>query len=129
MANNKVRQIRIWLWIVTALFMGMFLLVKFAFLGKEEAVAKMVANCTQEVPFAPTWAEELRQSGYSGDTSWVPAAYCQCALGDVFADMSEQDVKQFAKLSPEQRLAKLGGKAVIEARHQSCLRSVKAQHG
>ncbi|AUZ04078.1 hypothetical protein ADP71_02590 [Vitreoscilla sp. C1] len=118
---KKAKTIRIWLWIIILSFIVLFFTMKYTVLGKNNIINGFVTNCTQSAPAAPNWSAELKKFSYSGDTSWLPQAYCECVLFPVFEPMSETEIRKFGDLSAEQRMVKMGGALRFQQRHEQCL--------
>lgn len=124
---KKAKTIRIWLWIIILLFVGMFFTMKYTIMGKTNIIGNLVENCIQNAPYGPSWEQDLAKNGYKGDTKWVAEPYCKCVLLPVFEPMSETDIRQFSKLDADSRLEKMGGRTGLQQRHEQCLVSVKQQ--
>lgn len=122
MASKRVK-IRIWLLVIALLFLGTFMLSKLA-LKKEEAIAKMVLVCTDNLPFMPTWKEDLLTAGFKEPNDWVAAAYCQCYFSDLFEGMSDDDVVNYSQTTPTERLKKISAKK-MQDQHLSCMAKAK----
>lgn len=121
----KRNKLRIWGMIIALLFLGMFLLSKYA-LKKEEAIATMVNACTDNIPFMPTWKDDLAKEGFKAPTDWVAGAYCQCYFSDLFDGMSDDDVVNYTKMTPNERLTKISAEK-MQNQHLSCMAKVKLQ--
>ena len=121
----KRNKLRLWGIIIALLFLGMFLLSKWA-LKKDEAIATMVNACTDNIPFMPTWKGDLAKEGFKEPTDWVAGAYCSCYFSDLFDGMTDEDVANYSKLTPEQRLSKISEKK-MQDQHLSCIAKVKQQ--
>ena len=122
---KKAKTIRIWLWVIILLFVGMFFTMKYTIMGKANIINSMVENCVQNVPAHPQWQQDLQKLGFTGNTDWVPQAYCECTLVPIFEPMAETEIRQFSKLSPEERMSKMGGSQGFQQRHEQCLKQIQ----
>ncbi|WP_434777232.1 hypothetical protein [Neisseria sp. Ec49-e6-T10] len=118
------KKIRIWLMVIATLCVLVFFMSKMA-LTKEETVAKLIDSCTTNAPFAPTWQQELKDAGIQEPTDWVPAAYCQCYFTGLFHELTDDDIVRFSKMTPEERMAKMGGKDKMNERSVQCLKDIQ----
>lgn len=125
---KKAKTIRIWLWVIILLFVGMFFTMKYTVMGKSNIIGNLVENCSKNAPYGPQWQQDLQKYGYSGDTQWLAQPYCECVLLPVFEPMSETDIRKFSKLSAEERMSKMGGAEGLQQRHQQCLVKLKDSH-
>ncbi len=123
--RNKIRTIRIWLWVISLLFAGTFFLSQCA-MSKPQAKGKIIASCVKNGPFAPTWEQELAQYGLAGQSDKVIEPYCVCMWDEPLEAMSAKEIKAFSQMTPDEQLQKLGGEASMVARHQQCLRQQKS---
>ena len=122
---KKAKTIRIWLWVIILLFVGMFFTMKYTIMGKANIINSMVENCVQNVPAHPQWQQDLQKFGFTANTDWVPQAYCECTLVPIFEPMAETEIRQFSKLSPEERMSKMGGSQGFQQRHEQCLKQIQ----
>lgn len=122
--RNKIRAIRLWLWVIALLFASMFLLSQCA-MSKSRAKNQIIESCIQNGPFNPVWESELAQYGLSGQSDKIIKPYCVCMWGKTLEAMSTDEIKAFSQMQPVERLRKLGGEKNMVARHQQCLRQQK----
>ena len=99
--------------------------MKYTIMGKANIINSMVENCVQNVPAHPQWQQDLQKLGFTGNTDWVPQAYCECTLVPIFEPMAETEIRQFSKLSPEERMSKMGGSQGFQQRHEQCLKQIQ----
>lgn len=128
MMPQKAKTIRIWLWVVILLFVFMFFTMKYTIMGKSNIIGNLVESCAQNAPYGPTWKQDLSKVGYQGDTQWVAKPYCECVLLPIFEPMNETEIRQFSKLSADERLIKMGGSIGLQKRHEQCLVSVNQKN-
>lgn len=118
---KKSTTIRIWLWIITALVLGMLLLTRCT-LAKPELIAAITADCAKNMPFSAAWQADLRRFGIDADSAGLPEYYCQCTLGAPLEALSEKEIENLQKLSTQERLAKFGGAEGVQQRNDACLK-------
>lgn len=119
--RNKIRTIRIWLWVTALLFAGTFFLSQCA-MSKPRAKAEIIEACVKNGPFNPRWEDELAQHGLQGQSERVIVPYCQCMWNEPLEAMDTQAIENFSKLSATDQLQQLGGEAAVIERHRQCLR-------
>lgn len=122
--RNKIRTIRIWLWVTAALFAGTFFLSQCA-MSKPQAKGKIIAACIKNTPFNPGWADELARHGLK-QSDTVVQDYCLCMWNDTLDAMSADEIKAFAQMDGAAKLQHLGGEAAMVSRHQQCLAQQKS---
>ncbi|WP_037585760.1 hypothetical protein [Stenoxybacter acetivorans] len=122
--RNRIRTIRIWLWVTAALFATAFFLSQCA-MSKPQVKAEILSACIKNSPFNPQWADELAKHGLSNQSAQVPEPYCRCMWEETLDGMSTKQIEQFAKASSEDKLKQLGGETMMMQRHEQCLEKIK----
>lgn len=117
--RNKIRTVRIWLWVTAALFAGTFFLSQCA-MSKTQAKGKIIEACIKNSPFNPGWEAELVKHGLKQSDELVQD-YCRCMWHDTLDAMSAEDIKAFSQMDGAAKLEKLGGEQAVIARHRQCL--------
>ncbi|MCP2040513.1 hypothetical protein L1281_001096 [Neisseria sp. HSC-16F19] len=121
--RNKIRTIRIWLWVTALLFAGTFFLSQCA-MSKPQAKGKIIEACIKNSPFNPGWEGELAKHGLTQSQD-VVQNYCLCMWNDTLEAMSADEIKAFSQMDGAAKLEKLGGEQAVVARHQQCLAQQK----
>lgn len=125
-AKAKIRTIRIWFWVVMALFAGFFFLSQCA-LSKPKAKQAIIESCVKNVPFSEKWQADLEARGLEGKSADVIADYCTCMWVEPLDKLSEKQIQSFSKISAQEQLDLLGGVAAFEARDQRCVAELKTK--
>ncbi|ASK26394.1 hypothetical protein [Neisseria chenwenguii] len=125
-AKAKIRTIRIWAWIIMALFLSLFFLSQCA-LSKPKAKAAIIESCIQNIPFAEKWQADLKARGLEGKSDAVIQDYCVCMWDEPLEKLTEKQIQSFGKISAEEQLKLLGGAAAFEARDKQCVAGLKVK--
>lgn len=125
-AKAKIRTIRIWFWVVMALFAGFFFLSQCA-LSKPKAKQAIMDSCVKNVPFSEKWQAELKAQGLEGQSDEVIGAYCTCMWDEPLEKLTEKQIQSMSKISAQEQLDLLGGAAAFEARDNQCMANLKVQ--
>lgn len=123
-AKAKIRTIRIWFWVIMALFAGFALLSQCA-LSKPAAKQKIIDSCVENVPFSEKWQADLKARGLEGQSDKVIQDYCTCMWDEPLEKLSEKQIQSMSKISAQEQLELLGGVAAFEARDQQCVAGLK----
>lgn len=123
-ARAKIRTIRIWAFVVLALFAGFGLLSNCA-LSKPKAKQAIVDSCVKNVPFSEKWQADLKAAGLSGQSQRLIGAYCVCMWDEPLEKLSEKQIQSFGRISPQEQLRLLGGAEAFEARDRQCIAALK----
>ena len=125
-AQKKRKTIVIWLRVIALLFAGFFLLSQCG-MSKPKAKATIVESCIQNVPHAPKWQQDLAKRSLKDDDGALVAQYCLCMWDEPLQNLSAQQIQSFAKISPEQQLALLGGAEAFSNRDAQCIANLGAK--
>lgn len=121
----KIRTIRIWCWIIMALFLGLFFLSNCA-LSKPKAKQAIIESCVKNIPFSDKWQADLKARGLAGKGGQVIGNYCVCMWDEPLEKLSEAQIQSFSKISAQEQLELLGGAAAFEVRDKQCVAGLKA---
>ena len=124
--KKKRRTIVIWLRVIALLFAGFFFLSQCG-MSKPKAKATIVESCIQNVPHAPKWQQDLAQRSLKDQDGTLVAQYCVCMWDEPLQKLSAQQIQSFAKISPEQQLALLGGADAFSKRDAQCIANLGAK--
>ena len=124
--QKKRRTIVIWLRVIALLFAGFFFLSQCG-MSKPKAKASIVQSCIQNVPHAPKWQQDLAQRSLKDPDVTLVAQYCVCMWDEPLQKLSAQQIQSFAKISPEQQLALLGGADAFSKRDAQCIANLGAK--
>ncbi len=113
-----------WMRVIALMFAGFFFLSQCA-MSKEQAIAKIVESCIQNVPAAPKWQADLQQRGLQDSDGRLVAEYCVCVWKEPLQRLGVKQIQSFAKISSEERLKLLGGADAFTARDQQCVANLK----
>jgi len=116
----------IWLRVIALLFAGFFFLSQCG-MSKPKAKATIVESCIQNVPHAPKWQQDLAQRSLKDPDGTLVAQYCVCMWDEPLQKLSAQQIQSFAKISPEQQLALLGGADAFSKRDAQCIANLGAK--
>lgn len=122
----KIRTIRIWFWVIAALFAAFFFLSQCA-MSKTQMKGKVIASCVQNVPFAEKWQHDLQAKGLAAHSDDLIQDYCVCMWEEPLDKLPEKQLKNFGNLPPQQQLDLLGGAAAFEARDRQCVAGLKVK--
>ena len=125
-AQKKRRTIVIWLRVIALLFAGFFFLSQCG-MSKPKAKAAIVESCIQNVPHAPKWQQDLAKRSLKDPDGTLVAQYCVCMWDEPLQKLSAQQIQSFAKISPEQQLALLGGADAFSKRDAQCIANLGAK--
>lgn len=125
-AQKKRKTIVIWLRVIALLFAGFFFLSQCG-MSKPKAKATIVESCIQNVPHAPKWQQDLAQRSLKDPDGTLVAQYCVCMWDEPLQKLSAQQIQSFAKISPEQQLALLGGADAFSKRDAQCIANLGAK--
>ena len=125
-AQKKRKTIVIWLRVIALLFAGFFLLSQCG-MSKPKAKATIVESCIQNVPHAPKWQQDLAQRSLKDPDGTLVAQYCVCMWDEPLQKLTAQQIQSFAKISPEQQLALLGGADAFSKRDAQCIANLGAK--
>ncbi|MDO5696290.1 MAG: hypothetical protein Q4P30_06025, partial [Eubacteriales bacterium] len=82
--------IRMWFWLVILITLGFALLTQCS-LSKPKRIEHIVADCTKNIPFFPSWADDLKRHGIRDvPESGLPEYYCRCTIGESLQTLSEK---------------------------------------
>ena len=124
--QKKSKTVVIWLRVIALLFAGVFLLSQCG-MSKPKAKATIVESCIQNVPHAPKWQQDLAQRSLKDPDGTLVAQYCVCMWDEPLQKLSAQQIQSFAKISPEQQLALLGGADAFSKRDAQCIANLGAK--
>lgn len=124
--QKKRRTIVIWLRVIALLFAGFFFLSQCG-MSKPKAKATIVESCIQNVPHAPKWQQDLAKRSLKDPDGTLVAQYCVCMWDEPLQKLSAQQIQSFAKISPEQQLALLGGADAFSKRDAQCIANLGAK--
>ena len=125
-AQKKRKTIVIWLRVIALLFAGFFLLSQCG-MSKPKAKAAIIESCIQNVPHAPKWQQNLAKRSLKDPDGALVAQYCVCMWDEPLQKLSAQQIQSFAKISPEQQLALLGGAEAFSNRDAQCIANLGAK--
>ena len=124
-AKAKIRTIRIWFWVVMALFAGFFFLSQCA-LSEPKAKQAIIESCIKNVPFSEKWQGDLSARGLGGQSEQVIEDYCVCMWEKPLDKLTEKQIQSMSKISAQEQLDLLGGSAEFEARDRQCIADLQA---
>ena len=124
--QKKRKTVVIWLRVIALLFAGFFFLSQCG-MSKPKAKATIVESCIQNVPHAPKWQQDLAQRSLKDPDGTLVAQYCVCMWDEPLQKLSAQQIQSFAKISPEQQLALLGGADAFSKRDAQCIANLGAK--
>ena len=125
-AKAKIRTIRIWAWIILSLLALTALLSPCA-MNKPQMKQNVVESCVKNIPFAEKWQADLKAKGLDAQNEKLAQDYCVCMWDQPLSKLSDEQIRNFGKISPEEQLKLLGGAEAFEARDKQCVTDLKAE--
>ena len=125
-AKAKIRTIRIWAWIILSLLALTALLSQCA-MNKPQMKQNVVESCVKNIPFAEKWQTDLKAKGLDAQNEKLAQDYCVCMWDQPLSNLSDEQIRNFGKISTEEQLKLLGGAEAFEARDKQCVADLKAE--
>lgn len=125
-AKAKIRTIRIWAWIILSLLALTALLSQCA-MNKPQMKQNVVESCVKNIPFAEKWQADLKAKGLDAQNEKLAQDYCVCMWDRPLSKLSDEQIRNFGKISTEEQLKLLGGAEAFEARDKKCVADLKAE--
>lgn len=119
---KKSTTIRLWLIIIALTVLG-FWLVSRLILDHAQVVENINHDCAKNIKYSKSWQKDLQKYGIDEKAEGLALYYCRCTIGDPLKSLSKKEMDTFINLSPEDRMAKLGGKKGMAERNTQCLQS------
>ena len=125
-AKAKIRTIRIWAWIILSLLALTALLSQCA-MNKPQMKQNVVESCVKNIPFAEKWQTDLKAKGLDAQNENLAQDFCVCMWDLPLSKLSDEQIRHFGKIPPEEQLKLLGGAEAFEARDKQCVADLKAE--
>ena len=106
-AKAKTRTIRIWAWIILSLLALTTLLSQCA-MNKPQMKQNVVESCVKNIPFAEKWQADLKAKGLDAQNEKLAQDYCVCMWDQPLSKLSDEQIRNFGKISPEEQQEKFG---------------------
>ena len=68
-----------------------------------------------------------RQKGLDAQNEKLAQDYCVCMWDQPLSKLSDEQIRNFGKISPEEQLKLLGGAEAFDARDKQCVADLKAE--
>lgn len=81
----------------------------------------------KNIPFAEKWQADLKAKGLEPQNEKLAQDYCVCMWDQPLSKLSDEQIRNFGKISPEEQLKLLGGAEAFEARDKQCVADLKAE--
>lgn len=81
----------------------------------------------KNIPFAEKWQTDLKAKGLDAQNEKLAQDYCVCMWDQPLSKLSDEQIRNFGKISPEEQLKLLGGAEAFEARDKQCVADLKAE--
>ena len=125
-AKAKIRTIRIWAWIILSLLALTALLSQCA-MNKPQMKQNVVESWVKNIPVAEKWQADLKAKGLDAQNEKLAQDYCVCMWDQPLNKLSDEQIRNFGKISTEEQLKLLGGAEAFEARDKQCVADLKAE--
>ena len=81
----------------------------------------------KNIPFAEKWQADLKAKGLDAQNEKLAQDYCVCMWDQPLSKLSDEQIRNFGKISTEEQLKLLGGAEAFEARDKKCVADLKAE--
>jgi hypothetical protein len=125
-AAGRHKTIVIWLRVAALLFAALFFFSQCG-MNKPKAKASIVESCIKNVPLAPKWQQDLAVRSLKDANGNLAAQYCLCMWDAPLEKLSTEQIRSFAKITPQEQLNLLGGEAAFVQRDKQCLADLKGK--
>jgi len=86
-----------------------------------------IAYTRSPAELGTTMLEVLKAKGLDPQNEKLAQDYCVCMWDQPLSKLSDEQIRNFGKISPEEQLKLLGGAEAFEARDKQCVADLKAE--